>query len=136
MKGGRTDYKGWLKWREEYFKVKDVGEHKNLGASAVGDLKNKKPSKLKKKPSSKKITKKRGKRRKRPRRKWKRGQTKGERDQSVIGKVTGLLTCIQEAGDLMYIPQQWGHAVRNIEISTGIAVEVGNDEDLQNRVFN
>ena len=59
MKGGRTDYKGWLKWREEYFKVKDVGEHKNLGASAVGDLKNKKPSKLKKKPSSKKITKKR-----------------------------------------------------------------------------
>ena len=39
-------------------KMKDVGEHKNLGVGVVGSLKKKEPAKAKKKPKAKKITKK------------------------------------------------------------------------------
>ena len=39
-------------------KMKDVGEHKNLGVGVVGSLKKKEPPKPKKKPKVKKITKK------------------------------------------------------------------------------
>ena len=50
-------YEEWLEWREEYYKMEDVGEHKNLGVGVVGSLKKKK-AKAKEKPKAKKITKK------------------------------------------------------------------------------
>ena len=46
-----------MKWREEYYRMEDVGEHKNLGVGVVGSLKKEK-AKPKKKPKSEKVTKK------------------------------------------------------------------------------
>ena len=34
-------YEEWLGWREEYFEMEDLGEHKNLGVGVVGNLKKK-----------------------------------------------------------------------------------------------
>ena len=31
--------------------------------------------------------------------------------------------CQQEAGDIMYVPCEWGHAVLNLEDTVGMAVE-------------
>ena len=33
------------------------------------------------------------------------------------------LTCTQEAGDVVYVPRLWGHAVLNLQLSVGAAVE-------------
>lgn len=33
------------------------------------------------------------------------------------------LLCVQEAGDLIYVPRLWGHAVLNLAQSVGAAVE-------------
>ena len=35
----------------------------------------------------------------------------------------GELLCVQEAGDLIYVPRLWGHAVLNLAQSVGAAVE-------------
>jgi hypothetical protein len=34
-----------------------------------------------------------------------------------------LKVCTQEAGDVIYVPHGWGHAVLNVETSVGVAVE-------------
>ena len=34
------------------------------------------------------------------------------------------LECEQRAGDLLFVPNNWGHAVLNLEPSVGLAVEV------------
>ena len=34
-----------------------------------------------------------------------------------------LLGCVQEAGDLIFVPHRWGHATLNLEMSIGIAEE-------------
>lgn len=31
-------YEEWLEWRKEYYEMKDIGEHNNLGVSVEGDL--------------------------------------------------------------------------------------------------
>lgn len=44
---------------------------------------------------------------------------------------TGLrhaLECIQEAGDLIYIPASWAHGVLNLAESVGFAIEFGFDD--------
>ena len=33
------------------------------------------------------------------------------------------LRCVQEAGDVVYVPRLWGHAVINLKQSVGAAVE-------------
>jgi hypothetical protein len=40
-----------------------------------------------------------------------------------------ILTCTQEAGDIIYVPFDWGHAVLNEEINLGVALEVLNRRD-------
>ena len=35
----------------------------------------------------------------------------------------GLLQCDQRAGDLLFVPKMWGHAVVNTRTSVGVAVE-------------
>jgi hypothetical protein len=37
------------------------------------------------------------------------------------------LECIQEEGDVVFIPQGWAHAVLNLQNSVGVAVEFGVD---------
>jgi hypothetical protein len=39
------------------------------------------------------------------------------------GAPTGLKMCTQLAGDVMYVPHGWAHAVLNLETSVGVAVE-------------
>ena len=39
------------------------------------------------------------------------------------GQVAPELLCVQEAGDLIYVPRLWGHAVLNLAQSVGAAVE-------------
>ena len=34
-----------------------------------------------------------------------------------------MRSCVQEAGDLIYVPHRWGHATFNLEPSIGIAEE-------------
>ncbi len=34
------------------------------------------------------------------------------------------LECVQETGDLVYIPDMWGHSVLNLADSIGIAYEM------------
>ena len=34
------------------------------------------------------------------------------------------LECEQRAGDLLFVPSNWGHAVLNLETSVGLAIEV------------
>jgi len=34
-----------------------------------------------------------------------------------------VLECEQQAGDMMWIPDYWGHAVYNLDTSVGIAIE-------------
>jgi hypothetical protein len=36
-----------------------------------------------------------------------------------------LLECIQDAGTLLYVPDNWHHATINLEDTIGIAVEAG-----------
>ena len=38
--------------------------------------------------------------------------------------------CVQEAGDVFYVPSRWHHAVLNLKYSVGVAVEVGESEEL------
>lgn len=41
-----------------------------------------------------------------------------------------LFECTQEAGDLMYVPTNWLHALVNVENSIGMAVELGHNTQL------
>ena len=36
----------------------------------------------------------------------------------------GLLACEQRAGDVLYVPNNWGHAVLNLQTSIGVAAEI------------
>jgi hypothetical protein len=31
------------------------------------------------------------------------------------------MECMQQAGDVMYVPMTWGHAVLNVQTSIGVA---------------
>ena len=35
----------------------------------------------------------------------------------------GALSCTQRAGDVLYVPCDWGHGVLNVRPSVGVAVE-------------
>jgi hypothetical protein len=35
----------------------------------------------------------------------------------------GMLQCTQRAGDVLYVPPGWGHAVLNMNTSVGVAIE-------------
>ena len=41
-----------------------------------------------------------------------------------------LSSCIQRSGDILFIPQNWGHAVTNLLGSIGVANEIGIDQVL------
>lgn len=43
--------------------------------------------------------------------------------QDGIGSAESDLLCVQEAGDVVYLPRLWGHAVLNLAQSVGAAVE-------------
>lgn len=40
-----------------------------------------------------------------------------------MGRRAPPLECVQEAGDIMYVPTDWGHGVLNLETSVGVATE-------------
>jgi len=48
-------------------------------------------------------------------------ETEGGTEGKHRGQVE--LLCVQEAGDLIYVPRLWGHAVLNLAQSVGAAVE-------------
>jgi hypothetical protein len=41
------------------------------------------------------------------------------------------LECVQNAGEVLFVPTGWLHAVLNMEDSIGLAVEVGDSRMLQ-----
>lgn len=53
-----------------------------------------------------------------------------EEDYSELGEDERPLECLQEAGDVVYVPLDWGHAVLNVEDNTfGYALELLNRRD-------
>ena len=48
----------------------------------------------------------------------------------------GAYECIQESGDLIYVPTDYMHMVTNLQPSVGVAVEVGHTVDLLTRLLN
>ena len=42
------------------------------------------------------------------------------------GLPRGTLQCTQRAGDVLYVPPGWGHAVINLNTSVGVAIEFGS----------
>eukprot|EP01051_Picozoa_sp_SAG22_P010532 SAG22_NODE_953_length_6332_cov_5.830258_5_plen_120_part_00 len=38
--------------------------------------------------------------------------------------------CVQEPGDVIYVPSGWHHSVLNLQQSVGIAIEVGENNKL------
>ena len=36
----------------------------------------------------------------------------------------GARTCVQRAGDVLFVPNNWGHAVLNLRTSVGVAAEL------------
>ena len=46
--------------------------------------------------------------------------TRGRGDAAI----DAALECEQRAGDILYVPSNWGHAVLNLEPSVGLAIEV------------
>jgi hypothetical protein len=42
----------------------------------------------------------------------------------------GVLECTQEAGDVMFVPHSWGHAVVNLVETVGVAGEVATGNIL------
>ena len=44
--------------------------------------------------------------------------------------------CTQFAGELMYVPSNWMHSTLNVQASIGIAVEVGYNTQLLDRLIN
>jgi hypothetical protein len=40
------------------------------------------------------------------------------------------LSCVQEAGDIIYVPFDWGHATMNKELTFGFALELFNRREL------
>lgn len=43
--------------------------------------------------------------------------------------------CVQEAGEMLYAPTNWYHGILNLEPSVGIAVEIGANEQLLERLL-
>ena len=41
------------------------------------------------------------------------------------GNQAGVLECTQHPGELMYVPDMWGHATLNLRESIGVALELG-----------
>ena len=40
------------------------------------------------------------------------------------------MECTQQAGDVLYVPTGWNHAIMNLEAVVGLAVELGKNEGL------
>lgn len=55
---------------------------------------------------------------------WLGRQANGDSDASL----RHALECIQEPGDLVYIPASWAHGVLNLAESVGFAIEFGFDD--------
>ena len=48
----------------------------------------------------------------------------------ALGPLATPRLCVQRAGDLLFVPTGWAHAVVNLAESVGVAVEVGDRPDL------
>eukprot|EP00931_Biecheleriopsis_adriatica_P000300 TRINITY_DN100319_c0_g1_i1.p1 TRINITY_DN100319_c0_g1~~TRINITY_DN100319_c0_g1_i1.p1 ORF type:complete len:484 (+),score=90.11 TRINITY_DN100319_c0_g1_i1:59-1453(+) len=46
-------------------------------------------------------------------------------DWMKAGRAEGSLECVQEAGDVLFVPSRWAHATLNVEASIGVAYELG-----------
>ena len=46
-----------------------------------------------------------------------------------------ILECVQEAGDILFIPSGWHHGVLNTQESVGIALELGDNVRLVDAVL-
>ena len=55
-------------------------------------------------------------------------------DYSTHG-VPPMFQCIQEAGDIMYVPENYGHAVLNLEDSVAVAAEMVPKEAWEDRMI-
>lgn len=51
-------------------------------------------------------------------------------DYEAIAKEKRPLECVQEEGDIVYIPFDWGHATINLELTFGFALELLNRREL------
>ena len=51
-----------------------------------------------------------------------------ETDMSNLTESLGFkpLTCVQRAGDIIMVPENWGHGVVNVQQSVALATEVRN----------
>ena len=41
-----------------------------------------------------------------------------------------MISCVQRAGEVMYVPQKWGHGTINLGVAVGVAVDIGRYKDL------
>ena len=46
-----------------------------------------------------------------------------------------VLECVQQPGDVVYVPDHWGHAVLNVEPSVGFATEVATARGHSMRIM-
>ena len=55
------------------------------------------------------------------------------------GKYAGAqvqpLQCIQEEGEVAFVPARWGHGVINLQPSIGLAVQMGSNTDVVHYVY-
>lgn len=51
-------------------------------------------------------------------------------DYAAMSEDERPLECVQEAGDIVYIPFDWGHATVNLELTFGYALELFNRREL------
>ena len=56
-------------------------------------------------------------------------------DSAFVGPVEGFSQCVQEAGDIVFVPSGWHHAVMNLQPSVGIAIELGENRLLYNSML-
>ena len=45
----------------------------------------------------------------------------------ALKKSGHLFECIQQPGDVIYVPESWAHGVLNVETSVGVAMEYRNE---------
>ena len=48
---------------------------------------------------------------------------------------TDVLECTQFTGDVLYVPSNYMHSVRNLQTSIGVAVEIGHNTQLFERLL-
>ena len=58
---------------------------------------------------------------------WFRGSRGGY---DTLKKTEQLFECIQQPGDVIYVPESWAHSVINVETSVGVAMEYRKKREL------